>query len=222
MGAVSGAWGCDLVAPGRSEPPLFVDRMPHVRGLTPPREERAMTRKTGLVLAIVAGMLAAISVLFAGAASAQNLACPAGGRGGSGGDAGRSLGGNGGLAFTVGGLGTAGSADASGGTAGSARGGTGGRGGSGNLPICNQNTNGGGGGVVAAPAARAAAPAAAAAPRYGTGGGSAAPAYGVGGGLARTGSRTNAEIGLAGLAFLVGAACCSSASRCVGLAPGPK
>ena len=35
-----------------------------------------------------------------------------------------------------------------------------------------------------------------------TGGGS--PAYGTGGGLARTGSRTSAEIGLAGLAVALG------------------
>jgi hypothetical protein len=140
---------------------------------------------------MVAGMLAAVSVLFAGAASAQDVACPAGARGGAGGDAGRSTGGNGGLGFTVGGLASqTGSATAAGANGGSARGGTGGRGGSGTLPICNQNTNGavrsaGGGGG----------------PAYGAGGGHAG---GVGGGLARTGARSYAEIGIAGLAFVAG------------------
>jgi hypothetical protein len=140
---------------------------------------------------MVAGLLAAMSVLFAGAASAQEVACPAGARGGAGGDAGRSTGGNGGLGFTVGGFstGTTGAATAAGGNAGSARGGAGGRGGSGTLPVCNQNTNGatrsaGGGG-----------------PAYGAGGGHG---YGVGGGLARTGAHSYAEIGIAGLAFVAG------------------
>jgi len=184
---------------------------------------RSGARKSGIVLTMAAGLFAAGSLLFAGPASAQAVDCPAGGRGGSGGDAGRSTGGSGGLAFTVGGFATSGNADASGGEGGSARGGSGGRGGSGTLPICNQNTNG----VTqaapvraAAPAARAAAPAAAptyaapaAAPRatvgtgggtrpvYGTGGGRT---YGTGGGLARTGARTSTELGLAGLAFIVG------------------
>ena len=85
-----------------------------------------MTRKTGLVLVLVAGLFAAVSVLFAGAASAQTEACPAGARGGAGGNGGRTTGGNGGLAFTVGGFGTTGDASAAGGTGGSARGGTGG------------------------------------------------------------------------------------------------
>jgi hypothetical protein len=164
-----------------------------------------MTRKTGLVLTLVAAMFAVVSVLFAGAASAQDLSCPAGARGGAGGNAGRSTGGNGGLAFTVGGLATSGNASAAGGNGGSARGGTGGRGGSGTLPVCNQNTNGGGGGSAAAPARAAGGTGGGAAPRYGTGGG-AAPAYGTGGGLARTGSRTYTELGLAGLAFALGGA----------------
>jgi hypothetical protein len=157
------------------------------------------TSRRGMLLVLIAGLFAAVSVLFAGAASAQTEACPAGARGGAGGDAGRSTGGNGGLAFTVPGLaGTTGSANAAGGNGGSARGGSGGRGGSGTLPVCNQNTNGGGG-------ARPAASGGGNAPRYGTGGGGA-PSYGVGGGLARTGSRTYSEIGLAGLAFVLGGA----------------
>ena len=161
--------------------------------------------KKDAVLSLAAVLVAAVSVLFAGAASAQDLACPAGGRGGAGGDAGRSTGGNGGLAFTVGGLASStGSALAPGGNGGSARGGAGGRGGTGVLPVCNQNTNGGGSGSAAAPRTAAAAPAAAAAPRYGTGGGS--PAYGVGGGLARTGAHTSIELGLAGIAFVIGGA----------------
>jgi hypothetical protein len=126
--------------------------------------------RKGAALAVVGMMLAALTVLFAGAAFAQSTACPAGGRGGAGGDGGRTSGGNGGLAFTVPGFGTTGDATAAGGTGGSARGGDAGRGGSGTLPICNQNTNGRGGG----------------------------------GGLARTGSRTYAEVGLAGLAFVIG------------------
>ena len=65
---------------------------------------RSRARRTALVMMMVAGMLAAVSVLFAGAASAQEVACPAGARGGAGGNAGRSTGGNGGLGFTVGGL----------------------------------------------------------------------------------------------------------------------
>jgi len=141
---------------------------------------------------MVAGLLAAMSVLFAGAASAQDVACPAGARGGAGGDAGRSTGGSGGLAFTVGGAATnTGAASSAGGTGGSARGGNGGRGGTGILPVCNQNTNGavrGGGGGG---------------PAYGGGGGHG-PAYGAGGGLARTGARSYAEIGIAGLAFVAG------------------
>ena len=160
---------------------------------------RSRTSKTALMLVLVAGLFAAVSVLFAGVASAQSEACPAGARGGAGGDAGRSTGGNGGLAFTVPGLGTStGGADASGGTGGSARGGAGGRGGSGTLPVCNQNTNGGG--AVAAAAPRAAAP--------GAGGGAAGAGggarYGTGGGLARTGATTSTEIGLAGIALLAG------------------
>jgi hypothetical protein len=151
-------------------------------------EVRSRARKSALVLMLVAGLLAAVSVLFAGTASAQDVACPAGARGGAGGNAGKTAGGNGGLGFTVGGLATAGSATAAGGNAGSARGGTGGRGGSGTLPVCNQNTNG-----VSHPAAG------------GAGGGhGAGPAYGVGGGLARTGARSYAEIGIAGLAFVAG------------------
>jgi hypothetical protein len=142
--------------------------------------------RKGAALAVIGLMLAALTVLFAGAAVAQDLACPAGGRGAAGGDGGRSSGGNGGLAFTVPGFGTTGAATAPGGDGGTARGGTGGRGGTGTLPVCNQNTNG---------AVRAA----------GGGGGGAAPAaYGRGGGLARTGSRTYAELGLAGLAFVLG------------------
>ena len=153
---------------------------------------RSRARRTALVMMMVAGMLAAVSVLFAGAASAQEVACPAGARGGAGGDAGRSTGGNGGLGFTVGGLASqTGDATAAGANGGSARGGTGGRGGSGTLPICNQNTNGavrsaGGGGGG---------------PAYGAGGGHAG---GVGGGLARTGAHSYAEIGIAGLAFVAG------------------
>jgi hypothetical protein len=152
---------------------------------------RSRARTSALVLMLVAGLFAAVSMLFAGAASAQEVACPAGARGGNGGDAGRSTGGAGGLGFTVGGLGfaTTGNVDAAGGTGGSARGGTGGRGGTGTLPVCNQNTNG----AVARPAA-------------GGGGGAAGGghAYGAGGGLARTGARSYAEIGIAGLAFVAG------------------
>jgi hypothetical protein len=148
---------------------------------------RTQLRK-GAALALIGMMVAALTVIFAGAAFAQSTSCPAGGRGGSGADGGRTTGGNGGLAFTVPGLGTTGNATSAGGNGGSARGGAGGRGGSGTLPICNQNTNGvshaapgGGGGYAAAPAS-----------------------YGKGGGLARTGSRTYAEVGLAGLAFVIG------------------
>ena len=154
--------------------------------------------RKGAVLLTLTMMFAALTALLAGAASAQDLACPAGARGGAGGDAGRTTGGNGGLAFTVGGFATSGDASAAGGNGGSARGGTGGRGGSGTLPVCNQNTNGGGGG--ARPAA-----AGGGAPAYGTGGGSS-PRYGVGGGLARTGTHTSFELGLAGLALMIGGA----------------
>jgi len=147
--------------------------------------------RKGAALTVIGLMFAAVTVMFASAAMAQDLACPAGGRGGSGGDGGRSSGGNGGLAFTVPAFGsTAAPASAAGGNGGLARGGTGGRGGSGTLPICNQNTNGtvgaahGGGG--------------------GGGGGGGAAAYGHGGGLARTGTRTYAELGVAGVAFLLG------------------
>lgn len=160
----------------------------------------SVLRTVKALVAVTAIALATI-VLLAVPGSAQDVACPAGGRGGEGGDAGRSVGGNGGLAFTVPGFGTTGDASAAGGTGGSARGGTGARGGSGTLPVCNQNTNGGGGGgarAASAPAAAAAAPAA----RAGSGG----PGYGVGGGLARTGATTNAEIGLAGLALAIGGA----------------
>jgi len=145
--------------------------------------------RKGAALAIVGLMLAAVTALFAGSAFAQDMACPAGGRGGAAGDGGRTTGGNGGLAFTVPGFGTTGAATAAGGNGGTARGGDGGRGGTGTLPICNQNTNGvvhaapGGGGHAA---------------------GAAPAAYGRGGGLARTGSRTYAELGLAGLAFVLG------------------
>ena len=145
--------------------------------------------RKGAALAVVGLMVAALTVLFAGAAFAQSTACPAGGRGGAGGDGGRTSGGNGGLAFTVPGFGTTGNATAAGGDGGTARGGTGGRGGSGTLPICNQNTNG----AVRSVALPG-----------GGGGHAAAPAYGRGGGLARTGSRTYAEVGLAGLAFVIG------------------
>jgi len=159
---------------------------------------RSRARRTALVMMMVAGMLAAVSVLFAGAASAQDVACPAGARGGAGGDAGRSTGGNGGLGFTVGGLASdTGNATAAGANGGSARGGTGGRGGSGTLPICNQNTNGGGGGSRTSGGG-------AGGPAYGAGGGS--PRYGTGGGLARTGSHTSTELGLAGFALLIGGA----------------
>jgi hypothetical protein len=149
---------------------------------------QSRARRAG-ALALVAGLFAALTIVLAGSAFAQTEACPAGGRGGSGGNGGRTVGGNGGLAFTVPGLGTAtaGSADASGGTGGSTRGGTGGRGGSGTLPICNQNTNG-------VSHASPGGPGAPAAHRGGVGGG----------GLARTGSRTYAELGLAGLAFVIG------------------
>jgi hypothetical protein len=143
--------------------------------------------RKGAALAVIGLMFAALTVLFVGSAFAQDLACPAGGRGGAAGDGGRTTGGNGGLAFTVPGFGTTGAATAAGGNGASARGGDGGRGGTGTLPICNQNTNGA---VRAAP---------------GGGGHAAAPAaYGRGGGLARTGSRTYAELGLAGLAFVLG------------------
>jgi hypothetical protein len=159
------------------------------------------TLRTARALIAVAALALTSVVLFAGTSSAQTAACPAGARGGAAGDAGRSVGGNGGLAFTVPGFGSdTGAASAAGGTGCSARGGDGGRGGSGTLPICNQNTNGGGtgsgGSTSAAPAAGA--PAAAA------GRGGASPAYGTGGGLARTGSRTSVEIGLAGLALAFG------------------
>ena len=143
--------------------------------------------RKGAALAVIGLMFAAVTMMLASAAMAQDLACPAGGRGGAGGNGGRSSGGNGGLAFTVPAFGTAGPASAAGGNGGVARGGVGGRGGSGTLPICNQNTNGV---VHAAPG--------------GGGGGGAAPAYGHGGGLARTGSRTYAELGVAGVAFLLG------------------
>ena len=164
-------------------------------------EVRTTVRRGGMLLTLVAGLFAVVSVLFAGAAAAQTENCPAGARGGAGGNAGRSTGGNAGLALNVPVFSTStGSAFAGGGTGGSARGGTGGRGGSGTLPICNQNTNGGGGGTVAssAPSASAGAPA-----RTSAGGG-----FGVGGpaGLARTGSRTTTELGLAGLAFVLGGA----------------
>ena len=179
----------------------------------------AKALRHGVVLLVFAGTSALVGSLTIAAADAQSSYCPAGGRGGSAGTAGRSTAGSGGLAFTVGGFGTTGSASAPGANAGSAAGGSGGRGGSGTLPICNQNTNG----VPAAAPTRVAAPVAApveapvaevpaaapvmtAAPR-GTGGG-AAPAYGTGGGaeagLARTGSHTNLELGLAGFAFVLG------------------
>ena len=155
---------------------------------------RSRARKCGLVLTLVATLFAVGSVLVAGAASAQSVACPAGARGGAGGDGGRSVGGAGGLGFTVGGFATTGSADAGGGTGGSARGGAGGRGGSGTLPVCNQNTNG---------AVRAAAPAH---PAGGGGGGGVGGGghYGAGGGLARTGGHTFTEVGFAGLALIAG------------------
>ena len=180
----------------------------------------AKALRHGVVLLVFAGTSALVGSLTIAAANAQSSYCPAGGRGGSAGTAGRSTAGTGGLAFTVGGFGTTGSASAPGANAGSAAGGSGGRGGSGTLPICNQNTNGV---PAAAPAAtRAAAPLAApvevpvtqapeaapvmSAPR-GTGGGSA-PSNGAGGGagagLARTGSHTNLELGLAGFAFVLG------------------
>ena len=158
------------------------------------------TLRTVRALVAIAALALSSVVLFAGVSSAQTTACPAGARGGAAGDAGRSVGGNGGLGFSVGGFGsgTTGSANAGGGTGGSARGGNGGRGGTGTLPICNQNTNGGGSGGGGGSTSSAGAPAAAA----GTGGGG--PGYGTGGGLARTGSRTSMEIGLAGLAVALG------------------
>jgi hypothetical protein len=160
----------------------------------------------------VAGVFAAVSVLFAGAAAAQTVNCPAGARGGAGGNAGTSNGGTGGLALNVPVFSSGvGGSTAGGGNGGSARGGTGGRGGSGTLPVCNQNTNGGA--VAAAPVARGAtaAPAARGA-TYGAGGpvarSSGGRGYGVGGpvGLASTGARTDTELIVAGLAFVVGGA----------------
>jgi hypothetical protein len=151
---------------------------------------RSRARKSALVLLLVAGLFAAFSMMFASVASAQEVACPAGGRGANGGDAGRSVGGAGGLGFTVGGVTTSGNVASNGGTAGSARGGDGGRGGSGTLPVCNQNTNG----AVGRPVAVAG----------GGGAGGGGGHYGVGGGLARTGARSYGEIGIAGLAFVAG------------------
>jgi len=156
---------------------------------------------------LTAGLVVGAAALFAGSASAQTEACPAGARGAAGGDGGRSVAGNGGLGFNVGGFSTA---DASGGVPGSVRGGDGGRGGSGVLPVCNQNTNGDVGDVEAPESTPAEAPAAAppaAAP--------AAPTVTAtqqqqqqsgagGGGLARTGSSTPLQLGLAGLAFAMG------------------
>jgi hypothetical protein len=164
-------------------------------------DQRPSRRRIGMSATIFAGLFVLASMLFVGSASAQTADCPAGARGGNAGDAGRSVAGNGGLAFTVGGFSTSGTGNASapGGEPGSARGGDGGRGGSGTLPVCNQNTNGGGGGGGAAPAA--AAPAAAAPAAGGGGGGTGG---GQGGGLARTGARTNVEVGLAGLALALG------------------
>jgi hypothetical protein len=163
-----------------------------------------LRRRSAMFAMITAGLMALASLLFVGSASAQTTDCPAGGRGGTGGDAGRSTAGNGGLAFTVGGFGTTGNADAPGGVPGSARGGDGARGGTGTLPVCNQNTNGGGSGDgSAAPAGGPAAPAAAA-PAAPAAAQQQAQGYGQGGGLARTGARTNIEVGLAGLALALG------------------
>lgn len=159
------------------------------------------TPRTARALIVIAAMALTSVVLFAGTSSAQTTACPAGGPGAAGGNAGTSVAGNGGLAFTVPGFGSdTGGAFASGGNGGSAAGGDGGRGGTGTLPICNQNTNGVGGGSTASGAPVAGAPAAAAA-RPGA-------AYGAGGGLglARTGLRTSTELGLAGLALVIGGA----------------
>ena len=91
------------------------------------------------------------------------------------------------------------SASAAGGVPGSARGGDGARGGSGTLPICNQNTNGGGFG--GAPLLR---PRRRQLPRLRRRRRRAPAPAAVGGGLARTGARTNIEVGLAGLALALG------------------
>jgi hypothetical protein len=162
------------------------------------------TLRTARALIAIAALALSSVVLFAGTSSAQTTACPAGGPGAAGGNAGTSVAGNGGLAFTVPGFGSSdtGGAFASGGDGGSARGGDGGRGGTGTLPICNQNINGGGfGGSGTSAAPVAGAPAAAGAARPGA-------VYGTGGalGLARTGVQTSAEIGLAGLALVLGGA----------------
>jgi hypothetical protein len=161
------------------------------------------TRRIARALIAIAAPLLTSVVLFAGTSSAQTTACPAGGPGAAGGNAGISTAGNGGLAFTVPGFGSdTGSAFASGGNGGSAAGGDGGRGGTGTLPICNQNTNGGGsggGGGSTASAAQGAGAAAAPAAR-------SAAAYGVSGGLARTGAHISTELGLAGLALVLGGA----------------
>lgn len=170
-------------------------------------EARSRVSMRALSLCVTAGLFAAVSVLFAGAASAQSVDCPAGARGGAGGDAGRTVGGNGGLAFTVPGFASStGSADASGSQGGSARGGTGGRGGSGTLPVCNQNTNGATASpvAVARPGVVGTGGGSAPAGGGGGGGGGGGARYGSGGGLARTGARTSTELGLAGLAFVAG------------------
>ena len=88
-------------------------------------------------------------------------------------------------------------ANSFGGAGGSAFGGNGGRGGTGNGAVCNQSTNGSGGGSKAG-----------AGPKYGTGGplGSARGGAAAGISLAKTGSRTMAEIGLSGFALCVGGA----------------
>ena len=150
------------------------------------------TRTRGAVLlTLSAGLFAVASVLLAGGASAQTVDCPAGARGGAGGRGGTSTGTQGGLALNVPLLSSGtGGATATGGSGGSARGGSGGRGGSGTLPVCNQNTNG----AVAAPRATT----------YSAGGGGGGGGAYRGGGLAHTGSRTTLEIGLAGLAFVLG------------------
>src|SRR5207302_11320066 len=82
-------------------------------------------------------------------------------------------------------------------SSGRARAATGGRGGDGALPICSPRAGGGGGGSRTSGGG-------AGGPAYGAGG--RGPAYGAGGGLARTGSHTSTELGLAGFALLIGGA----------------
>ena len=158
---------------------------------------RPQPRRGALVL-VLAALACSAPLVVATAALAQSVNCGAGAAGGAGGRGGSSIAGRPGLAIP--GFGTAaGTVDARGATPGSARGGDGGRGGSGTLPVCNQNTNG------SSPAAnRVTAPVAGAAPPVVHGVTGAPVVHGAGGGLARTGSRTYLELGVAGSAFVVG------------------